>query len=161
MTGCDFGKSCLVLGWVLAAVLYPGVLVHAGEMQVGRYSVWRILPTPGQLDPLVEPITMRFPEHVRTVGEAMRHLLQDSGYRLADHATASSGTMQNLVLPGVHRELGPVTLRQALETLAGPAFRLVQDPVHRLVAFESCARLKQPVDGKHATVPARDPENGN
>ena len=29
-------------------------------------------------------------------------------------------------------------LRDALETLAGPAFHLVQDPVHRLVTFERC-----------------------
>jgi len=29
-------------------------------------------------------------------------------------------------------------LRAALETLAGKAFVLVQDPVHRLVSFERC-----------------------
>jgi len=29
-------------------------------------------------------------------------------------------------------------LRDALETLAGPAFQLVQDPAHRLVTFERC-----------------------
>jgi type IV pili sensor histidine kinase/response regulator len=29
-------------------------------------------------------------------------------------------------------------LLDALETLAGPAFHLVQDPVHRLVTFERC-----------------------
>ena len=32
-----------------------------------------------------------------------------------------------------------MTLREALETLAGPAFHLVQDPVHRLITFEQCA----------------------
>ena len=44
-----------------------------------------------------------------------------------------------LPLPEVHRQLGPMSLQQALETLAGPAFQLVEDPVHRLVAFERCA----------------------
>jgi type IV pili sensor histidine kinase/response regulator len=44
-----------------------------------------------------------------------------------------------LPLPAVHHHLGPMTLREALETLAGPAFHLVQDPVHRLITFEQCA----------------------
>jgi type IV pili sensor histidine kinase/response regulator len=29
-------------------------------------------------------------------------------------------------------------LHEALETLGGPAFRLVEDPLHRLVSFERC-----------------------
>ncbi len=44
-----------------------------------------------------------------------------------------------LPLPAVHRSLGPMTLRDALKTLAGPAFNLVQDPVHRLITFERCS----------------------
>ena len=32
-----------------------------------------------------------------------------------------------------------MTLREALETLAGRPFHLVQDPVHRLITFEQCA----------------------
>jgi type IV pili sensor histidine kinase/response regulator len=32
-----------------------------------------------------------------------------------------------------------MTLRDALEVLAGQAFHLVQDPVHRLITFERCA----------------------
>ena len=34
-------------------------------------------------------------------------------------------------------------LQDALETLGGPAFRLVEDPLHRLVSFERCASLKR------------------
>jgi len=36
----------------------------------------------------------------------------------------------------VHRVLGPVTLRNALNTLAGPVWNLVIDPVNRIVSFE-------------------------
>ena len=43
-----------------------------------------------------------------------------------------------LPLPAVHRNLGPMPVKRELETLAGPAFRLVEDPVHRLVTFERC-----------------------
>jgi type IV pili sensor histidine kinase/response regulator len=42
-------------------------------------------------------------------------------------------------LPKAQRQLGPLSLRQALELLSGPAFRLVIDPVYRLVTFELVA----------------------
>ena len=112
----------------------------AGEVQVGRYSALRALPTVAQVDLLSATITARFPERIQTVGEAVRYLLQRSGYRLADYPVANSVTadLLELPLPAVHRNLGPITLQQALETLIGPVYRLVQDPVHRLIAFELC-----------------------
>ena len=71
----------------------------------------------------------------------MRYLLQRSGYRLAATESTAPETLALFALPlaAVHRHLGPMTLREALETLAGPAFHLVQDPVHRLITFEQCA----------------------
>ncbi|MES9958703.1 MAG: hypothetical protein ABW086_16795, partial [Sedimenticola sp.] len=71
----------------------------------------------------------------------VRYLLQRSGYRLAATESTAPETLAlfALPLPVVHRHLGPMTLREALETLAGPAFHLVQDPVHRLITFEQCA----------------------
>ncbi len=159
-------KFCSPLVMVLAAagiwIISPPL--HAVEMQVGRYSVLPARPTVEQADLLSAVVTVRFQEPVRTVGEAVHHLLQDSGYRLAEHHGASLTVLLGLPLspgpvhrapprtphgasltvllglplPGVHRNLGPLTLRQALETLAGPVFRLVQDPVHRLVSFELC-----------------------
>ena len=113
-------------------------------MQVGRYSVLRTLPTAEQLDPLAARVTVRFPESVQTIGQAVQHLLRDSGYRLADSSTGISAILLDLPLPGVQRSLGPVALRQALAVLGGPAFRLVQDPLHRLVAFERCPVLDPP-----------------
>ena len=112
----------------------------ASEVQIGRYSALRALPTVAQADLLSATITARFPERTQTVGEAVRYLLQRSGYRLADHPVANSVTadLLELPLPAVHRNLGPISLQQALETLIGPVFRLVLDPVHRLIAFELC-----------------------
>ena len=43
-------------------------------------------------------------------------------------------------LPAVHRVLGPLRLDQALQILAGPVFKLVQDPLHRRIAFELCTQ---------------------
>ena len=116
------------------------VNLHAKDIQVGRYSLFAATPTEAQTNLLEATITVQFPDRILTVGEAVQHLLQQSGYRLADpEATRPESTyLFALALPAVQRSLGPMTLKRALETLAGPAFRLVEDPVHRLVAFEPC-----------------------
>ena len=93
-----------------------------------------------QAELLAATMTVRLPERIQTVGEAVRYLLHRSGYRLADPESIGPDTVAlfMLPLPAVHRTLGPMTLKDALETLAGPAFRLVRDPVHRLITFERC-----------------------
>jgi len=110
-------------------------------VQVGRYSLLSATPTEAQTDLMGTTVTVQFPERIQSVGEAVRYLLQRSGYRLATAEALDPEAMAllSLPLPAVHRNLGPLTLQQALQTLAGPTFRLVQDPVHRLIAFERCA----------------------
>ena len=117
--------------------------LQAKEIQVGRYSLYSAKPTEAQADLLASTLTIRFPERIQTVGEAVRYLLQRSGYRLADVESTAPDTLAlfALPLPAVHRSLGPMTLKDALGTLAGPAFHLVQDPVHRLVSFERCTSV--------------------
>ena len=116
------------------------VNLQAKDIQVGRYSLFAATPTEAQANLLEATITVQFPDRIRTVGEAVQQLLQQSGYRLAapDATRPESAYLFALALPAVQRSLGPMTLKRALETLAGPAFRLVEDPVHRLVAFEPC-----------------------
>ena len=114
--------------------------LQASDIQVGRYSLFAATPTEAQVELLAATMSVRFPERIQTVGDAVRHLLQRSGYRLADVQAIGPDTVGlfTLPLPAVHRTLGPMPLRDALETLAGPAFQLVQDPVHRLVSFDRC-----------------------
>jgi type IV pili sensor histidine kinase/response regulator len=97
-------------------------------------------PTEAQTDLLATTVTVHFPAQIQTVGESIRYLLRRSGYRLTDADVLSPETMDLLALPlpAVHRQLGPISLRRALEILAGPTFSLVQDPEHRLIAFEPC-----------------------
>lgn len=117
------------------------VNLPANDIQVGRYSLFTATPTEAQADPLQASVTMQFPATVRTVGDAVRYALAQSGFRLAgsEAMAPDAAYLFALRLPEVHRNLGPTSLQQALETLAGPAFQLVEDPVHRLVAFERCA----------------------
>ena len=131
---------------VMIAICVAGICtvvsmnLQAKELQVGRYSLFVAKPTQAQAELLATTMTVRFPNRIQGVGEAIRYLLQRSGYRLANIEVISSDTVAlfALPLPAVHRSLGPLMLRDALQTLAGPAFHLVQDPVHRLVTFERC-----------------------
>ncbi|MCP3869205.1 MAG: pili assembly chaperone [Gammaproteobacteria bacterium] len=94
-----------------------------------------------QADLLATTLTIRFPKRIQILGEAVRYLLQRSGYRLAKVESIGPDEVNlfALPLPAVHRSLGPMTLRDALRTLVGPTFHLVQDPVHRLITFERCS----------------------
>ncbi len=112
----------------------------ASEVQVGRYATVRAVPTLAQINLLAALVTVQFPGSVDTVGEAVAHLVRPSGYRLAADAVAdpARALLLRLPLPAAHRTLGPMPLQSALETLAGPAYRLVEDPAPRLVLFERC-----------------------
>ena len=136
--------------------------LHASEVQVGRYSALRAMPTAAQADLLSTVITVRFPGRIQTVGEAVHYLLQRSGYRLAEHHTTNSVTADLLALPlpAVHRNLGPILLKQALETLAGPVFRLVQDPVHRLISFELWTPVRRATYEPDSSLKTEDPQDG-
>ncbi|MCP4041104.1 MAG: pili assembly chaperone [Gammaproteobacteria bacterium] len=123
------------------------------QVQVGRYTLFAATPTEAQVELLATTTTVRFPERIRTVGEAVRYLLQRSGYRLPTAESIGPDTVAlfGLPLPAVHRSLGPMTLRDALATLAGSAFYLVQDPVHRLITFERCAPNRSAVQDTGTT----------
>lgn len=123
--------------------------LRASEVQVGRYSLMAAIPTEAQTDLMATTVTVQFPEHIQSVGEALRYLLQRSGYRLAtaEAIDPEARALLSLPLPAVHQTLGPLTLQQALQTLAGPTFQLVQDPVHRLIAFQRCATPRPAGEG--------------
>ncbi len=100
----------------------------------GRYTERLAVPEPAQVDLLSVVVQVTFPPQVITVGEAVRWLLLRSGYRL-QVSREESGLLE-LPLPEVHRRLGPVPLRAGLQLLAGPGYRLCEDPVRRTVWYE-------------------------
>lgn len=130
-------KYFLVLSLV---VLGTHAIPASDEVQVGRYSTMKTLPTDAQKNIFATVVHVQFDSTIKTVGDAMRNLLQDQGIRLAvpKSKDACVRTLIALPLPRTHRNLGPISLQRALETLAGPVWRLVQDPIHRLVSFELC-----------------------
>ena len=114
--------------------------LSAQTLVVDRYTVLAATPTVAQQDLLGAIARITFPVDVVTVGDALATALDSSGYRLASAQGTddSRDILLQLPLPDAHRILGPMPLRMALQTLAGPAWRLLEDPLHRLVAFERC-----------------------
>ncbi|QDJ53065.1 hypothetical protein CBR69_05555 [Bordetella hinzii] len=99
----------------------------------GRYTLVELAPTAAQHDLLLQVVDVDIPGTLgATVGDALRHLVLRSGYRLCDEQSAD---LLALPLPAAHYRLGPLLLRDALLTLAGPAWDLQVDDGERKVCF--------------------------
>ncbi|WP_338524317.1 PilL N-terminal domain-containing protein [Pseudomonas batumici] len=105
----------------------------------GRYTLASTLPRAEQLDLLSQVIDIHLPEALNpTVQEAMRYVLRHSGYRLCPADGSGTGDVQVLYahpLPAAHYRLGPITVRNALLALAGPAWRVEVDEKTRSICF--------------------------
>lgn len=124
----------------MVGALLASLEVSAAELTVARYSTVQPAPSLAQRDPLAVRVGSVLPGSVTRIGDAVETLLEPSGYRLSSPlaADAERAELLDLPLPEAHRTLGPLPLRTALKILAGPAFTLVEDPVHRLISFERC-----------------------
>ena len=107
--------------------------------QVGRYSSIANIVTSSQENPLLAISQFKFSARVKTVGQALWQVLQDTGYSLVleNQLPTSAREVLSKPLPVTQRELGPISVGNALRTLMGDqVFTLIVDPVHRLVTFK-------------------------
>lgn len=123
-----------------AVVLCCGVFSPASlarTVTIGRYVSLPLQPSRIQQHVLQQPIQVKFPSNVLNLREAVKFLLQFSGYQLAEHSSMALAAKSLLAqkLPEIMRELGPISLTQGLEVLAGKSYFLLIDPVHRRVAY--------------------------
>jgi type IV pili sensor histidine kinase/response regulator len=101
----------------------------------GRYTLVELTPTAQQRDLLLQTVDVALPDDTRaTVGDGLRHVLKRSGYQLCASAPATA-ELHALPLPAAHLHLGPLTLHDALLTLAGPSWVLKVDEPLRQVCF--------------------------
>jgi type IV pili sensor histidine kinase/response regulator len=109
-----------------------------------RYTLVELTPQPDQVDLLQQPVEISIPTAFDvTVGDALRYVLQRSGYQLCENTDAA--LLYALPLPASHLHLGPLTLRQALYTLGGSAWTPVVDEADRRVCFDQAGQgLTQP-----------------
>lgn len=131
-------KSYLKL--FLGSILWVMVINAFGynTVEIGRYITVVSKPKASQTDLLSQSIQMKFPQSVETVGDAINYMLRLSGYTLVPDNRLSGALKTTLSksLPAVDRNFGPMTLKEGLITLAGPAFNLVHDPLNRTVDFQ-------------------------
>jgi type IV pili sensor histidine kinase/response regulator len=131
---------CVVIADNAALAASQSATPRKTVTQIDRYSIVVAAPTAGQRDLLAETSAISIPNDIESLGDALRWLLRDSGYRLADDRVLSDEVhaMLTLPLPATHRQFEAMPLRVVVELIVGPAFHIVQDPVHRLLAFERC-----------------------
>lgn len=112
---------------------------HPAELRYGRYTMASTEPTTEQRDLLAQIIDVSIPSSLSpSVQDALQYVLQRSGYSLCPDAAAVK-VLFTRPLPAAHYRLGPISLRRALQVLAGPAWQLTNDEVSRSVCF---AQLK-------------------
>lgn len=127
-------------------------------MRQGRYTLVELTPDLGQRDLMLQIVDVRVPSTFdATVADAIRYVLLRSGYRLCD--SSEIAPLYALSLPAVHIHLGPQFLREALLTLAGPAWELSIDDASRTVCFSQHVEPATPALTVATTAP-RGPSLG-
>ena len=117
----------------------PAAIALASEERVpvtryGRYTLVELVPSAAQRDLMRQVVDITMPSTFdATVGDALGYVLLRSGYRMCDSAETSA--LYALPLAAAHLHLGPVMLRDALQTLAGSAWDLSLDEESRQVCF--------------------------
>ncbi|MGR0116426.1 PFGI-1 class ICE element type IV pilus protein PilL2 [Ralstonia pseudosolanacearum] len=143
--GLSKGTLSLALAWAAGCTsLPPAAPTPPSEpnadaqsvpvVRQGRYTLVELTPEPGQRDLLEQIVDVSIPPDLGSnVGDAMRYVLLHSGYRLC--TTPQAAPLNALPLPASQMHLGPLTLRDALLSLAGPAWTLSVDEGNRLICF--------------------------
>ncbi|EBY1098941.1 TcpQ domain-containing protein [Salmonella enterica subsp. enterica serovar Thompson] len=102
----------------------------------GRYTLVSVKSADAQREPLNQLIDITMPgQLVNSVGDGFRYLLFQSGYSLCGRYGADFAELLKRPLPAVQRKIGPMRLSEALQVVAGPAWRMSVDEVNREVCF--------------------------
>lgn len=106
------------------------------DSKIGRYTAADTGATFVQQNLLATEVKIEFPNRIESIRQAMDLLLARSGYRLSEiDLDPHIHYLFDQPLPDVHRQMGPMTLREALQTLAGQVWVLDVNPLARTVSF--------------------------
>lgn len=108
---------------LIAAALLVADISQANDIGVGRYLNKSDTIPQSQTNPLSAPATFTYPKSINTVGDAINHTLDLSGYTVAN-GNDSHYILFTHKLPAVHRTIGPNSIMQVLTALVGPAYDL-------------------------------------
>ncbi len=123
---------------LLTPDLYPSGAVPEKEpvVRYGRYTLVSTLPDSGQRDLMAQIIDISIPANMHpNVRDAMQYVVDRSGYTLCSPDTGHVNILYTRPLPAAQYKLGPMTLRNTLQVLAGPAWQVKVDEVNRQVCY--------------------------
>jgi conjugative transfer region protein (TIGR03748 family) len=123
---------------MLTPDLYPSGAVPEKEpvVRYGRYTLVSTLPDSGQRDLMAQIIDISIPANMNpNVRDAMQYVVDRSGYTLCSPDTGHVNILYTRPLPAAQYKLGPMTLRNTLQVLAGPAWQVKVDEVNRQVCY--------------------------
>jgi conjugative transfer region protein (TIGR03748 family) len=109
---------------------------------IDRYSTVENRATIAQINPLMAVAQFKFQPNVRTVGDAINQVLQNTSYKLIPSKSLPLIARETLSkpLPITVRTIGPIRIKEAVLVFMGKeVFDLIVDPAHRLINF----RVKQ------------------
>lgn len=123
---------------LLAPDLYPNGAVAEKEpvVRYGRYTLVSTQPDAGQRDLMAQIIDVAIPANMHpNIRDAMQYVVDRSGYSLCPTDSGHVNILYTRPLPAAQYKLGPMTLRNTLQVLAGPAWQVKVDEVNRQVCF--------------------------
>lgn len=122
-----------------AAVPVPASAQVMSTVRSARYTLVEITSDEAQRDLMHQVIDVTAPQGLPTsVADMLRYVLLRSGYGVCEGEALVR--FEVLPLPAAHLHLGPISLREALEVLAGPAWQLAVDDGTRQVCFAPAER---------------------
>ncbi|RMP24055.1 PilL N-terminal domain-containing protein [Pseudomonas coronafaciens] len=105
-------------------------------VRYGRYALVNTAPEAEQRDLMAQIIDVSIPPNMHpSVQDAMQYVLSRSGYTLCPPTTNHVNILFTRPLPSAQYKLGPMSLRNTLQVLAGPAWQVKVNEVARGVCF--------------------------
>ncbi|HFX2230476.1 TPA: TcpQ domain-containing protein [Pseudomonas aeruginosa] len=123
---------------LLSPDLYPNGVQPEKEpvVRYGRYTLVSTQPDAGQRDLMAQIIDVTIPSSMNpSVKDAMQYVMSRSGYSLCPADAGHVNILYTRPLPAAQYKLGPMTLRNTLQVLSGPAWQVKVDEVARQVCF--------------------------
>ena len=132
--------SCyfIVPGFANGVGSYEHHFNHYSVTQIDRYATVENQASAAQINPLLAVAQFRFQPNVRTIGDAIHQVLQNTSYQLVPTNQLPKIAQETLTkpLPITVRSLGPISIKDAVLVVMGKeVFNLVVDPAHRLINF--------------------------
>ncbi|WP_145012782.1 TcpQ domain-containing protein [Pseudomonas oryzihabitans] len=138
--------------------LYPKGAVSEPQVRYGRYTLVNTAPETEQRDLMAQIIDVNIPANMKpTVRDAMQYVVNRSGYSLCGPEQGHVNILFTRPLPAAQYKLGPMSLRNTLQVLAGPAWQVKVDEVMRSVCFVLRPGYQLPEGQRYAAAPVATP----